>query len=298
MTNVNYRGRVFTSGATLRGITPSKYLSSKRYISPVLAALLLLPAAGMIAVLATIIRVTSRGRAIFRQERVGKDGRTFTMYKLRTMYVGAEEETGPVWSLRHDPRTTPIGRIVRRLHLDELPQLINVIRGEMSLVGPRPERPEFVEVLADEVPGYLDRLSVLPGISGLAQIHLPPDENVDCVKRKLILDVHYIETATVLMDLRVVVCSFLRMIGLPGRTAARMVGFRFPYALLRSLGQARRDHDRFGGVPGDGRASPVSLSELKELFSGGARQVAAAPLELFTLEEEGPAPEPLEGKLQ
>jgi lipopolysaccharide/colanic/teichoic acid biosynthesis glycosyltransferase len=124
---------------------------------------------------------------------VGKDHREFTLYKLRTMRVGAESATGPVWAQGdNDPRVTAIGRLLRRTHLDELPQLVNVLKGEMSLVGPRPERPYFVKQLMQQIPDYERRLSVKPGITGLAQVRAGADRNIRDVKRKVKLDCLYI----------------------------------------------------------------------------------------------------------
>jgi lipopolysaccharide/colanic/teichoic acid biosynthesis glycosyltransferase len=144
------------------------------------------------------------------------------MYKIRTMVHNAEAGTGPTWATSNDPRLTRLGYVVRKLHLDELPQLWNVVRGEMSLVGPRPERPEFTHWLAKEIPGYLDRLTVLPGITGLAQINLPPDSDLESVRRKLQLDLEYIRTAGAFLDLRMMACTAFRMIGLRGDVAMRL----------------------------------------------------------------------------
>src|SRR6185436_18198088 len=135
-----------------------------------------------------------------------------------------ETKSGPVWSAPgSDPRVTRLGYWLRKLHLDELPQLFNVLRGEMSLIGPRPERPEFVKVLAESIPGYMDRLRVAPGITGLAQINLPPDTDLNSVRRKLVLDLEYIETASFLLDLRMFVCTLFRLIGVRGDTAMRVM---------------------------------------------------------------------------
>jgi len=114
-----------------------------------------------------LIKLTSRGPVLYRQERVGKDGRIFTLYKFRTMIEDAEKHIGPVWAIEGDDRVTPIGRVLRRMRLDELPQLYNILRGEMSLVGPRPERPYFV-ARHKALQGV--RLSVKPGLTGLAQV--------------------------------------------------------------------------------------------------------------------------------
>ncbi len=203
-------------------ISVSSYFRWKGILDRTLALLLLVPGTLMIGMLVVIVRSTSPGPAIFSQVRVGKNGRKFTMYKLRTMRVDAEEKTGAVWCQENDPRITRIGKVLRKLHLDELPQIYNVLLGQMSLVGPRPERPSFVIVLEQEIPGYSQRLAVAPGVTGLAQINLPPDTDVNSVRRKLVLDQQYIETGSLLMDLRMLLCTFLRIIGIKGIWAAKL----------------------------------------------------------------------------
>jgi hypothetical protein len=148
------------------------------------------------------------------------------MYKIRTMVVDAEADTGPVWSADDDPRVTWLGYWLRKLHLDELPQLFNVLAGEMSLVGPRPERPEIAARLAQAIPGYCRRLAVQPGITGLAQINLPPDVNLESVRQKLVLDLEYIRQASLTLDLRMIVCSLLRLLGLSGEMAMDLLLLR------------------------------------------------------------------------
>jgi lipopolysaccharide/colanic/teichoic acid biosynthesis glycosyltransferase len=190
-----------------------------------LGLILLIPAVPVIALLVAAIRATSRGPGIYSQVRVGKGGVNFTMYKLRSMRSDAEAGSGPTWSASgQDPRVTRLGFWLRRLHLDELPQLWNVVRGEMSLVGPRPERPEFVTVLEEQVPGYLNRLAIVPGITGLAQINLPPDSDLDSVRRKLIVDCEYIRTAGFWMDARIIFCTILRMLWIKGPAVTRALG--------------------------------------------------------------------------
>ncbi len=201
------------------------YFQARNGSERVLAALLLVLAAPILGLLMLAIRLSSRGPAIYRQRRVGWRGRIFVMYKLRTMHCDAELRTGPVWADANvDPRTTPVGRWLRHLHLDELPQLYNIVRGEMSFVGPRPERPEFVVLLSEQIPGYLDRLCVLPGVTGLAQVNLPADTDVNSVRRKLVLDKEYIDSAGLLMDARIIVCTILRLIGLRGGRAVSLMG--------------------------------------------------------------------------
>jgi lipopolysaccharide/colanic/teichoic acid biosynthesis glycosyltransferase len=196
-------------------LIPGPYFRWKRIIDRVLAAILLIPGLPIIGSLVLLVRLTSRGPGIFGQTRVGKDGRTFTMYKLRTMVCDAEARTGPVWAYGSDPRVTPLGRLLRKWHLDEFPQLFNVLKREMALVGPRPERPEFVEVLAKRIPGYVNRLTVPPGVTGPAQIHLPPDTDLDSVRQKLVLDLEYVRHAGVLLDTRIVLYTGLRLLKVP-----------------------------------------------------------------------------------
>lgn len=206
--------------------TPSAYFRWKAVIDRLLAAILLIPGLPIIGLLVLLVRLTSRGPGIYRQDRVGKHGREFRMYKIRTMARDAEARTGPVWSQANDARATLVGRALRKLHLDEFPQLFNVLRGEMSLVGPRPERPEFVSLLVKQIPGYLNRLAVMPGITGLAQINLPPDSDFDSVRHKLVLDLEYIKHAGPLLDIRMFLCTSLRLLGLSGDLAMRIMGLR------------------------------------------------------------------------
>jgi exopolysaccharide biosynthesis polyprenyl glycosylphosphotransferase len=152
---------------------------------------------------ALAVRLTSKGPVFYKQERVGKNGQSFMIYKFRSMRVDAETVCGPVWAKDNDPRLTVIGSFLRKSHLDELPQLINVIKGEMSLIGPRPERPFFVEELKKKIPNYEKRLQVKPGITGLAQVRHKYDETIDDVKRKIKYDIVYIKKMCLLLDLKV-----------------------------------------------------------------------------------------------
>lgn len=207
-------------------ISVSPFFRWKAALERGLAAVLLVAALPLMGVIVVVIRTTSAGPAIFRQVRVGRNGRLFTMYKFRTMVQSAEAKTGPVWAVANDPRLTRIGRIVRKTHLDELPQLWNVVRGEMGLVGPRPERPEFTHSLEAAIPGYANRLAVLPGITGLAQINLPPDSDLDSVRRKLVLDLEYVRHGNLSIDLRVLLCTCFRAVGFSGYQASRLLAVR------------------------------------------------------------------------
>jgi len=156
----------------LRSLTPAKR-SIKRILDLTGSLCLLLPGAPLMLVAAVVIRLTSAGPVLYAQTRVGAGGAEFSLYKLRTMISAAEECTGPVMAAADDPRVTWIGRFLRATHIDELPQLFNVLLGQMSLIGPRPERPHFVTIYRGRFPGYDLRLAVRPGITGLAQICCP-----------------------------------------------------------------------------------------------------------------------------
>lgn len=153
---------------------------------------------------AIAVKLSSAGPILYRQRRVGMSGRLFTLYKFRSMFVDAETRTGAVWAAKDDPRITPLGRILRRFRLDELPQFFNVVRGDMSIVGPRPERPEFVEMLAARIPYYRQRLAVKPGITGWAQInHKYADSELDAML-KLEYDLYYIKHLAPALDFYII----------------------------------------------------------------------------------------------
>ena len=155
------------------------------------------------AVVALIIRSVSRGPVLFRQERVGLHGRTFSILKFRSMKHDAEEGKA-VWAARDDVRVTRVGKIMRPFRLDELPQLINILRGDMSLVGPRPERPEFVRMLGEQIPYYNERHTVRPGLTGWAQIKYQYGSSVDDAKTKLEYELFYIKHLSLFLDMAIV----------------------------------------------------------------------------------------------
>ncbi len=158
---------------------------------------------------AIAVRVSSPGPVVLVQERVGLEGRNFRMYKFRTMNEGAEQDSGPVWAAADDPRRTPVGRFLRRFSVDELPQLWNVIRGDMSLVGPRPERPVFATEFAERLPRYDDRHLVRPGITGWAQMNdLRGQTSVD---ERLIYDLYYIENWSLAFDIKIILITLFRV---------------------------------------------------------------------------------------
>jgi lipopolysaccharide/colanic/teichoic acid biosynthesis glycosyltransferase len=189
----------------------------------ILASALLVLLAPVMVTAMVLVRLTSHGPAIYSQTRLGRGGRTFTIYKLRTMYDGCERLTGPRWSTPGDPRVTPVGRVLRATHVDELPQLWNIIRGEMSLVGPRPERPEIAAELEKVLPCYRDRLMVHPGVTGLAQVQLPPDTDIRSVQRKLAYDLYYIGRASLWLDVRIMIATALGASGLPFAMARNLL---------------------------------------------------------------------------
>jgi len=238
------------TGSATTPVRVTAYFAYKRALDLVgglLLAIVLLPIVFLTAIL---IVVTSPGPAFYTQIRLGRFGKPFVIWKLRTMGHLCEEDSGAKWSTNGDHRVTPLGRFLRRVHIDEFPQLWNVLRGEMSLVGPRPERPEFFPILSSTVPNYAHRLSVKPGVTGLAQVYLPPDEDVSGVRRKQLYDLAYIRQIGLTFDLRIIVATALQAIGaphflvrpfcfLPNRRAiegprALSLGREQPHVVLRS----------------------------------------------------------------
>ena len=177
----------------------------KRILDIVTSFLILLLTLPISIVTSVAIKFNSKGPVFFKQERSGMNGIVFKMLKFRSMYLDAEKLTGPVWSPKDDPRITAVGRITRKIRIDEIPQMINVLKGEMSIVGPRPERPYFVEKLSEEIPYYKRRLKVRPGITGWAQVKHKYDESVEDVKIKLRYDLFYIENMSLRMDFKIIV---------------------------------------------------------------------------------------------
>ncbi|MGH9674844.1 MAG: sugar transferase [Bryobacteraceae bacterium] len=154
----------------------------------------------LLILIAALVKFTSRGPVFYRQLRVGLNGTKYTVYKFRSMRHDAEADTGPTYALRDDPRATFVGRLLRRLRLDELPQLFNVLKGEMSIVGPRPERPEFVDTLAEKIPFYRQRLCIKPGITGWAQINHKYGDSFEDTSIKLEYDLYYIKNLSPTLD--------------------------------------------------------------------------------------------------
>lgn len=203
---------VATLGAAASVVVPvTWYSAAKRLVDLVLGLAMLVLAMPILVFMAVLVKLTSRGPIFYSQTRVGKGGRPFTIWKVRSMYHDCERFSGIQWSQAGDPRVTPVGRFLRRSHLDELPQLWNILRGDMSLIGPRPERPEFVPQLEKAIPRYRERLLVLPGVTGLAQIHLGPDTDLASVERKLAFDLYYIKQLSLWTDARVFLATIIHV---------------------------------------------------------------------------------------
>ena len=168
--------------------------------SCVLAAIMVVVALPVMVMVALAVRMSSKGPIFYRQVRVGLNGQPFTLYKFRSMGVDAEVETGAVWASKNDPRVTPLGRWLRKLRLDELPQLFNVLKREMTMVGPRPERPEFVKMLSEKILYYRQRHYVKPGITGWAQINHKYGDTIEDTVTKLEYDLYYIKRQSVVFD--------------------------------------------------------------------------------------------------
>jgi sugar transferase (PEP-CTERM system associated) len=177
------------------------HLIAKRAVDAAVASLGLVLGLPIIAIVAIAVRVSSPGGALYHQVRTGLNGRPFTLHKFRTMRKDAEAGTGAVWAREADCRVTPIGRILRKTRLDELPQLWNVLRGDMSLVGPRPERPEFIEQLTQEIPFYGQRHVVQPGLTGWAQVRYTYGASVEDAMEKLQFDLFYVKNMSIFLDL-------------------------------------------------------------------------------------------------
>jgi lipopolysaccharide/colanic/teichoic acid biosynthesis glycosyltransferase len=209
-----------------------------------LALIILILTAPLSLLAMLLVKLTSRGPALYSQTRVGLDGRPFTIYKIRSMTHQCESLTGARWSTPGDSRVTPVGRILRKTHIDELPQLWNVLRGDMSLIGPRPERPEFVPQLEKALPLYRVRLLVRPGVTGLAQVQLPPDTNLDSVRVKLAYDVWYVRQVSFFLDLRILFATASKLFGLPFGVIRALFGFARKETIQQAYGDLTTVADR------------------------------------------------------
>jgi len=180
----------------------------KRLMDITVSVLVLLLGAPVWLAVAAAIKLSSPGPAIYKQFRVGQNGKEYLMLKFRSMYEDAEKRSGPMWASENDPRITPIGRFIRKTRLDEIPQFINVLRGDMSLVGPRPERAFFVEQLKLEIPWYVRRIKIKPGITGWAQVKHKYDSSIEDVKQKVMYDLYYFENMSINLDIKIILRTF------------------------------------------------------------------------------------------
>ncbi|MDB5173059.1 MAG: exopolysaccharide biosynthesis polyprenyl glycosylphosphotransferase [Phycisphaerales bacterium] len=190
------------------------YATCKAILEWPIALLLCAVSLPVVCLLAAMAKLSSPGPAFYRQVRLGRYGTPFGMYKIRTMLHNCEAATGPVWASTDDPRVTRFGRFLRETHLDELPQLWHVVQGHMSLIGPRPERPEMAAKIERQLPRYCLRLQVRPGLTGLAQVHLPADTDIKEVGAKLAFDLYYARNLGPGMDLRICLCTALHLMSL------------------------------------------------------------------------------------
>ena len=188
-----------------------KFQQAKPIFDMAAASLLLVLLGPIIGLVALLVKLFDGHPVIYGQIRVGKGGHLFQMYKFRTMPINAEHGSGPIWASDEDPRATRLGRVLRKTHLDELPQLANVVKGEMSLVGPRPERPHFVDELSGAIPDYSRRLAVKPGITGLAQVNHGAEKNLADTRRKLQLDLKYIDSMCWATDFKILLATLGRV---------------------------------------------------------------------------------------
>ncbi|MFP4472680.1 MAG: exopolysaccharide biosynthesis polyprenyl glycosylphosphotransferase [Candidatus Omnitrophota bacterium] len=184
------------------------YRATKRLLDIAAGITGLIVLSPLYALVALLIKLSSRGPVFYTQTRVGQYGRVFTMYKFRTMKVDAEKETGAVWAKESDDRLIPVGKFLRKMHIDEIPQFVNILKGDMSLIGPRPERPEFVEKFKTEIPEYERRLMVKPGLTGLAQVRHHYDRTIEDVRKKIKLDLLYIRRLCLWTDVRIFFRTF------------------------------------------------------------------------------------------
>lgn len=182
----------------------------KRTFDVVVAAFSLLVLSPLFLLIAVAIKLTSPGPVFYLQKRLSLDGREFTMLKFRSMRADAEAKTGPVWAAKNDPRTTPVGKFLRRSSLDELPQLLNVLKGDMSLVGPRPERPHFVEQFREEIPQYLERHRVRCGMTGWAQVNGLRGQSP--IAERTRYDLYYVENWSLWFDIKIILLTFMEIL--------------------------------------------------------------------------------------
>jgi lipopolysaccharide/colanic/teichoic acid biosynthesis glycosyltransferase len=205
---------------------PQSWYPAVKVVGDFVAALLLFILTAPLLLLAmALVKLTSRGPALYLQIRTGRNGRPFPIYKIRSMYYQCEKKSGAQWSTPGDNRILPIGRWLRRTHIDELPQLWNVLRGEMSLIGPRPERPEFTPQLERNISHYRQRSLIRPGVTGLAQVQLPADTDLNSVRTKLAYDLYYLQNMSFWLDVRIFGATIFKMLTIPFTVIRRWFAF-------------------------------------------------------------------------
>ncbi|MBX9626030.1 MAG: sugar transferase [Gemmataceae bacterium] len=197
-------------------VDPSWYAAGKVLLDYTVAALMLPIALPLMGLAALAVKLSSTGPVFYTQTRLGLNGRPYRIYKIRSMHHNVEARSGIQWAKENDPRVFTVGKVLRKTHLDELPQLFNVLMGHMSLVGPRPERPEVIDSKGLErvVPGYRHRTRVKPGVTGLAQLQLPPDSDLTSVRYKVVYDLYYVGNQGLAMDLRLILATAAKAAGL------------------------------------------------------------------------------------
>jgi lipopolysaccharide/colanic/teichoic acid biosynthesis glycosyltransferase len=253
-------------------IIPSRfgYLFWKRVADVVFSLVLFTLLGPVLCVAALLVKLSSHGPAFYRQTRLGKNGRLFTLLKLRTMVDNAEAQTGPVWSIGDDPRITSLGRLLRKTHIDEFPQLLNVLRGHMSLVGPRPERPEIVATLESQIPFYRERLKVHPGITGLAQLRLLPDAGLDCVRRKLVHDLYYVQCVSPWLDFRLLIVTAWVLLAELSHSAWSCLTLPSHQAVEHGFRQI------VGTLNNDASAAPLPLTDMATVARESGMELASS----------------------
>lgn len=191
----------------------TRYILIKRLTDITLSFIAIIINLPLMLILGILTKLTSSGPIFYTQTRIGKDSKPFKIIKFRTMRVDAEDRTGPVWAeLSEDPRVTKLGYYMRKLYIDEIPQFINIFKGDMSLIGPRPERPFFVDAFKMQIQGYTHRLLVKPGLTGLAQVRYKYDESIDDVKKKLSYDLLYIRKMCLSLDCKILLWTIGKIV--------------------------------------------------------------------------------------
>ena len=208
-------------GVPLIKVNPNLSTFYNKYLKRVLDLIIAIPCLMIFSpfwlIISIIIKLDSSGPVLYKQKRIGENNTTFTIRKFRSMFYDAEKDSGPVWVADEDPRITRAGAWLRRFRLDEIPQLVNVIKGQMSIVGPRPERPFFIDKLMQEFPFYYRRHKVRPGITGWSQIKQPYDRDIDDVRKKLKFDFYYIENLSFSLDVKILASTLWVMLSGKGR---------------------------------------------------------------------------------